>query len=74
MKILALSHSINVRHRQLRVGSQYVQPPLDNLDILNMTEKDFEPIRSTSIAGKMDRKNIGVAQKVYRGDNEIGKS
>ena len=39
MKILALSHSINVRHRQLRVGSQYAQPPQDNLDVLNMTEK-----------------------------------
>jgi len=64
MKILALSHSINVRHRQLRVGSQYVQPPLDNLDILNMTEKDFEPIRSTSIAvAKCIGKTLGLPRK-----------
>ncbi len=64
MKILALSHSINVRHRQLRVGSQYVQPPLDNLDILNMTEKDFEPIRSTSIAvAKWIGKTLGLPRK-----------
>jgi len=61
MKILALSHSINVRHRLLRVGSQYVQPPLDNLDILNMTEKDFEPNRTTSIAvAKWIGKTLGL--------------
>jgi len=64
MKILALSHSINVRHRQLRVGSQYVQPPLDNLDILNMTEKDFEPIHSASIGvAKWIGKTLGLPRK-----------
>jgi len=64
MKILALSHSINVRHRRLHVGSQYVQPPLDNLDILNMTEKDFEPIHSTSIAvAKWIGKTLGLPRK-----------
>jgi len=30
------------------VGSQYVPPPQDNLDVLNMTEKDFGEIRFTS--------------------------
>ena len=64
MKILALSHSINVRHRQLRVGSQYVQPPLDNVDVLNMTEKDFEPIHSTSVAvAKWIGKTLGLPRK-----------
>jgi len=64
MKILALSHSINVRHRQLRVGSQYVQPPLDNLDILNMAEKDFEPIHSASIGvAKWIGKTLGLPRK-----------
>ena len=64
MKILALSHSINVKHRQLRVGSQYVQPPLDNLDILNMTEKDFEPIHSAPIAvAKWIGKTLGLPRK-----------
>jgi len=48
MKILALLYSVSVRHRQLRVGSQYVPPPQDNLDVLNMTEKDFGEIRFTS--------------------------
>ena len=64
MKILALSHSINVKHRQLRVGSQYIQPPLDSLDVLNMTEKDFEPIRSASIAvAKWIGKTLGLPRK-----------
>ena len=64
MKILALSHSINVKHRQLRVGSQYIQPPLDSLDVLNMTEKDFEPIRSAPIAvAKWIGKTLGLPRK-----------
>jgi len=64
MKILALSHSINVRHRQLRVGSQYLQPPLDNLDVLNMTEKDFEALRSVSTpVAKWIGKTLGLPRK-----------
>ena len=64
MKIQALSHSINVRHRQLRVGSQYVQPPQDNLDILNMAEKDFEAIRSESTpVAKWIGKTLGLPRK-----------
>jgi len=64
MKILALSHSINVKHRQLRVGSQYVQPPLDSLDVLNMTEKDFESIHSAPIAvAKWIGKTLGLPRK-----------
>ncbi len=64
MKILALSHSINVRHRQLRVGSQYAQPPQDNLDVLNMTEKGFEAIRSESIpVAKWIGKTLGLPRK-----------
>jgi len=64
MKILALSHSINVKHRQLRVGSQYVKPPLDSLDVLNMTEKDFESIHSAPIAvAKWIGKTLGLPRK-----------
>ena len=37
-KILALLHSIDVRHRQLRVGLDYIPPPEDGLDILNFTK------------------------------------
>jgi len=34
MKILAMLHSVDVRHRQLRVGSQYIPPPQNNFDVL----------------------------------------
>ena len=64
MKILAMLHSINVRHRQLRVGSQYIPPPQNNLDVLNMTDKDFEVIRSTSIpVAKWVGKTLGLPRK-----------
>ena len=40
MKILALQHSIDVRHRKLSVGLEYVQPPINGLDIFNISESD----------------------------------
>ena len=42
MKILALQHSIEVRHRKLSVGLEYAQPPENNLDIFNLTESNFD--------------------------------
>jgi len=41
MKILALQHSIDVRHRKLGVGLEYVQPPESGLDVFNMSESNF---------------------------------
>jgi predicted ribosome quality control (RQC) complex YloA/Tae2 family protein len=49
MKILALLHSIDVRHRQLRVGLSYTPPPQNSINIFNMTEKDLEGILSATI-------------------------
>ncbi len=64
MKILALLYSVNVRHRQLRVGSQYVPPPQGNLDVLNMTEKDFGEIRFTSTpVAKWIGRTLGLPRK-----------
>ena len=40
-KILALLHSIDVRHRQLRVGLEYIPPPEDGVNILNLTKESF---------------------------------
>jgi predicted ribosome quality control (RQC) complex YloA/Tae2 family protein len=40
MKILALQHSIDVRHRKLRVGLEYAVPPKSELDIFNLKESD----------------------------------
>lgn len=48
MKILALQHSINVRHRKLRVGLQYEPPPKTGKNIFEITEQDIKEIRSSS--------------------------
>ncbi len=48
LKILALLHSIQVRHRELRVGMTYVPPPQKGLSVLNINEKSFEELRSAS--------------------------
>jgi len=64
MKILALLHSVDVRHRQLRVGSQYIPPPQNNFDVLSMTEKDFEDIQSTPTpVAKWVGKTLGLPRK-----------
>ena len=48
MKILALLHSIDVRHRRLNVGFSYEPPPQSGLDIFNITSKDLVGILSVS--------------------------
>jgi len=64
MKILAMLHSVDVRHRQLRVGSQYIPPPQNNFDVLSMTEKDFEDIQSTPTpVAKWVGKTLGLPRK-----------
>jgi len=49
MKILALLHSIDVRHRKLRVGLQYTPPPQKGHNIFDITKKDIEEIKTSSI-------------------------
>ena len=64
MKILAMLHSVDVRHRQLRVGSQYIPPPQNNFDVLGMTEKDFEDVQSTPTpVAKWVGKTLGLPRK-----------
>jgi len=48
MKILALLHSIDVRHRKLNVGLNYEPPPQSGLDIFQVTLKDLFGILSVS--------------------------
>ena len=50
LKILSLFHSIDVRHRKLGIGLTYVSPPSSGLNILQVTQKQLEEIRSTSTA------------------------
>ena len=64
MKILALLYSVNVRHRQLRVGSPYVPPPQNNFDILKMTETDLGEVRFTSTpVAKWIGRTLGLPRK-----------
>jgi predicted ribosome quality control (RQC) complex YloA/Tae2 family protein len=48
LKILALLHSIQVRHRELRVGATYTPPPQKGLNVFDIDEKNFEEIESIS--------------------------
>jgi predicted ribosome quality control (RQC) complex YloA/Tae2 family protein len=64
MKILALLHSIDVRHRQLRVGLQYVPPPQNGLNIFKINQKDLEEIKNSSIVcTKWVGRNLGLPTK-----------
>jgi len=64
MKILALQHSIEVRHRKLRVGLEYAQPPKSELDIFNMTESDLEGLKTTDlVAAKWFGRTLGLPKK-----------
>ena len=48
MKILSLLHSIDVRHRKLAVGLNYVPPPSSGLDILQVTKENIQDIKTSS--------------------------
>jgi predicted ribosome quality control (RQC) complex YloA/Tae2 family protein len=64
MKILSLLHSIDVRHRKLSVGLNYVPPPSSGLNILQVTKDDIQNIKSspTSIARWVGR-TLGLPGK-----------
>ena len=48
LKVLALLHSIAVRHREIRVGSIYAPPPQKGLNIFDMSSENFTEIKSIS--------------------------
>ena len=48
MKILSLLHSIDVRHRKLAVGLNYIPPPSSGLNILEVTKENIEEIKASS--------------------------
>ena len=62
-KILALLHSIDVRHRQLRVGLEYAPPPEDGVYVLNLTKESFRELFSTSGIGKTIGRGLGLPKK-----------
>ncbi|MGQ0377006.1 MAG: ribosome rescue protein RqcH [Nitrososphaerota archaeon] len=64
MKILALLHSIDVRHRKLGAGLQYTPPPQNSLDIFNFNQKDLEGILSSEIqVSKWIGRTLGLPTK-----------
>lgn len=74
MKILALQHSIDVRHRKLGVGMKYATPPQSGLDISHIRESDFEDLKiSDLIAGKWVGRTLGLPKKYVEGIFEIAK-
>ena len=56
-------HSIDVRHRQLRVGLEYAPPPEDGVDVLNLTKESFRELFSTSGIGKTIGRGLGLPKK-----------
>ncbi|MEM4391765.1 MAG: ribosome rescue protein RqcH [Candidatus Nitrosotenuis sp.] len=48
LKVLALLHSIEVRHRELKVGTIYTPPPQKGLNIFDINEKNFDDARSVT--------------------------
>ena len=72
MKILALQHSIEVRHRKLSVGLEYTQPPENGLDIFNISESDFEDLKTTDlVSAKWFGRTLGLPKKYVEGIFEI---
>jgi len=72
MKILALQHSIDVRHRKLSVGLEYIQPPKSGLDIFNMSESDFDGLKTIDLVStKWIGRTLGLPKKYVEGIFEI---
>ena len=64
MKILALLHSIEVRHRKLRVGLKYSPPPEKGINVFEITKKDIAEILSSSTtAAQWIGRTLGLPTK-----------
>ncbi|EGP94721.1 ribosome rescue protein RqcH [Nitrosarchaeum koreense] len=72
MKILALQHSIDVRHRKLGVGLVYAPPPLNGIDVIKVTENDFEELKTSDLAAaKWLGRTLGLPKKYVEGIFEM---
>ena len=68
MKILALQHSIDVRHRKLGVGLEYTLPPKNGLSIFDISEADFDEIKNSDLTGaKWIGRTLGLPKKYAEG-------
>jgi predicted ribosome quality control (RQC) complex YloA/Tae2 family protein len=68
MQILALLNPIQVRHRVLKRGHQYVPPPTRGIDILDITLEQLQTMRNSVDAEDLDvsrwlGRNISIPKK-----------
>jgi len=64
LKVLALLHSIQVRHRELRVGTIYTPPPQKGLNIFEITPENFVELKSiTTPIAKWFGRTFGLPTK-----------
>lgn len=72
MKILALQHSIDVRHRKLGVGLQYAPPPSSGLDIFGLTQDAFDDLKTSDLgSAKWLGRTLGLPKKYVEAIFEI---
>ncbi|NNL58020.1 MAG: hypothetical protein HKP31_00870, partial [Nitrosopumilus sp.] len=72
MKILALQHSIDVRHRKLSVGLEYTPPPKNGLDVFAISELDFNELKTSDLpSAKWLGRTFGLPKKYVEGIFQI---
>ncbi len=63
-KILALLHSVDVRHRKLRVGIEYSPPPQNAINVFSLKLNDLDEISSSTLpAAKSFGRKLGLPTK-----------
>lgn len=68
MKVLALQHSIDVRHRSLRVGVPYVAPPQTGANVLEADYSDYLGLRESGAASaRWMGRNMGLPKRYAEG-------
>jgi len=64
LKILALLHSIDVRHRKLHVGLTYTPPPQKGLNIFEISRMDLDELKNSNLpAANWVGRTVGLPKK-----------
>ena len=67
-KVLALQHAIDVRHRSVKVGIDYVQPPQSDKDAMHATLEDFTGLQNADIScAKWVGRTMGLPKRYAEG-------
>lgn len=67
-KVLALQHSVDVRHRSISVGQEYTQPPQNGLDALDLKLSDFDSIKDTKmVCARWLGRQLGLPRRYAEG-------